>query len=851
MPKVKNKVRLCTTKPLSVFIVESVGGTPFYNRRSDFERLLVKYVKDSRFKSFFAMPYFDSAEHGLEWHVDPELGQAVRLSSVVGTQQYTNAKHLLNEAILYFRNLTRVATEQEQVYFKCMLKYIDSTDIDNTAFVIGNQVILGVWGLKSLPGHDAKSAIVTDVDDTRLHRVSFASSNATFSGTTSFMRRHGYRLHPGIDVPNVVPNEGFKFVGWEPFDPNNAQVNEDLTFTAQCEAIVEPPELPQKPKATPPEFTPPSKPEPPAQPAMHKVSFEGGHHGTLSGAPASTQIADGLALPPEMVPVVTPLEGYRFVGWDAPIGNPIHGDITFKALYEKEELPWWKTLLSESCLRQLLIALLALMVLLILAIVLTRCTSCSHRVGGCSGGGSEIGQIRTRDGRYIDDNGNRRAIRDITVDDDGNAIDGWDDDDEVAPPLVDDDGNIASPVNPQDPNDPNSPKVMANRLNIFFEDDNADFDKFAREFHRAYPGDDYKIIGKDRQSNWIGIQVPEGQREKVRDELPSKITSPRFRVVDETIMHGGPQARTGMGTMATPSRGWHIQAARLQQAWSISKGDPSVTVAIVDDGIDLNHELIASRITQPYNVFRCDDHMSAGQGHGTHVAGLAAGDASHLSQGVAGAAPGCKIMPVQVFDNGQCTASSVIRGIMYAIHHDADVVNVSIGTAYPVELGYIVPEPVQEQVAQTQFKDAEQVWKWVIGRAASKNAILVFAAGNSHLLASIEPQLRSKSTINVGAIDSNNSITRWSNYGPTVTVSAPGEAIYSSFPGNRYQAMDGTSMAAPIVSGVVALMKSVNRDVTVTQALQALTSTGTSTGSGRCGPAINAQLALKKIQQST
>ena len=865
MPRVINKARLCTTAPMSVFTVESVGGTPFYNRRSDFERLIAKHVTNPKFKNFFAMPYFESTIHGLEWHVDTDLAQAVRLSSVRGTSQYNDAKRQISEAKAYFNNLKRQASEQEARYFNCMLKYIDSEDIDDMVFVTPSQVILGVWGMKALPGGDMVSAIVTDVDDTRLHRITFKSDNARLKGTASFMRRHGYRLHPGIDVPSVTPAEGFKFVGWSPNDPSNALVDRDLEFTAMCEAIVLPPEMPTTPEPPilpimpEPEPIPEPEPEPePLPPVMHNVHFEHGGFGTFSGAPADTQVADGMVIAPTQVPMVTPIEGYRFTGWNTPLGNPIHSDTTFYATYEKIALPWWKTLFTEGCLRTLLWFLLALLLLLLIALVLTHCSSCTHYVGGCNrwggGNGHAIEHITTPDGRHIDDNGNRRGIRDITVDEDGNPIDDWDEGNEVAPPLVDDNGNPISPVAPQDPNDPSSPQVMGDRLNIFFEDDNADFDKWAQDFHRAYPGNNYQIIGKDKNSNWIQIKVPVQERNRIREELPTKITSPRFRVVDETVMQGGPttSSRQSFSTMSLPA-GWHIDAAGIRQAWNVTKGNPDVTIAVVDDGIALDHDLFKDRITKSYNIFRCDDHLSAGQGHGTHVAGIAAGNTSHLNQeGVAGVAPECKIMPVQVFDNGQCTASSLIRGIMYAIRNDADVVNISIGTAYPVELGYIVPVEIQQQVAQTQFKGAEDVWNWVFSQAAAKNTILVFAAGNSHLLAAIEPQLRSSNTINVGAVGQNFSMTPWSNFGPTVSVTAPGVDIKSSMPGNRYQEHDGTSMAAPIVTGTVALMKSLNKNVTVTQALQALTSTGHVTAGGtRSGPSIQADRAVMKIKQQS
>ena len=60
MPRVINKARLCTTAPMSVFTVESVGGTPFYNRRSDFERLIAKHVKNPKFKKLIEIFNWDS-----------------------------------------------------------------------------------------------------------------------------------------------------------------------------------------------------------------------------------------------------------------------------------------------------------------------------------------------------------------------------------------------------------------------------------------------------------------------------------------------------------------------------------------------------------------------------------------------------------------------------------------------------------------------------------------------------------------------------------------------------------------------------------------------------------------------
>ena len=107
-----------------------------------------------------------------------------------------------------------------------------------------------------------------------------------------------------------------------------------------------------------------------------------------------------------------------------------------------------------------------------------------------------------------------------------------------------------------------------------------------------------------------------------------------------------------------------------------------------------------------------------------------------------------------------------------------------------------------------------------------KNTILVFAAGNDDILTSIPPENRNESSIVVTSVDKRMYPTVFTNYGPCSDVSAPGKSIYSSFPNNDFQSCDGTSMSAPIVTGTIALMKSLKKDITVVQARNVLFSTG-------------------------
>jgi subtilisin family serine protease len=98
----------------------------------------------------------------------------------------------------------------------------------------------------------------------------------------------------------------------------------------------------------------------------------------------------------------------------------------------------------------------------------------------------------------------------------------------------------------------------------------------------------------------------------------------------------------------------------------------------------------------------------------------------------------------------------------------------------------------------------------------------VLAAGNSNIMTGFDPFQRSKNTIKVGAIDKNQNKAGFSNFGPNTTIYAPGTNIYGAKPGNSYEILQGTSMAAPIVSGFVGLLKSMNKNLNNQQIISIL-----------------------------
>lgn len=571
---------------------------------------------------------------------------------------------------------------------------------------------------------------------------------------------------------------------------------------------------PPKPPVPPTPPAPPQPPEPPVEPENATINFVvNGDGGKFSGA--STIVRPiGHILTSEDVPLVMSNKGYKFKNWSpAPHGARVDGDATYTANFAQRS----KWTVWPGCLWALLLLLLPLLLLLFLLFffgLLPAC--CDGFFGACSScccgtdfinGVGDVGTIVTPGGDTVDDNGH---VRELPIDD------GRLPDDNVVVPPMRGVGNQPIPVEQE----PGLPDVVANRLFIFLEDDGDTVDAFADAFKKAYPGQEYQIIGFDRDVKSLVVQMPEVERDQMRRELPARIPNHRFIVFDEALYElngrdvGTPNANPG----------WHLKAVKAAEGWQITQGSPTVRVAVVDDGIDPSHPIFDGRISDAYNVFTQNNKLSRGTGHGTHTAGLAVGSRKYVNQGAAGIAPNCTLIPVQVFDNGQCPFSALVSGIVYAIHKDADVINVSVGPS--LEAFNILPIDQQQEVARQRFINEQKVWARVAAMAAKKRTIIVFSAGNDDIISSIPPENRNDATITVGAVSPKLYPTEFTNYGPMTDISAPGEDIYSSMPGGRLEFMSGTSQAAPIVTGIVALMKTLKKDITAQQAANVLYRTG-------------------------
>lgn len=284
----------------------------------------------------------------------------------------------------------------------------------------------------------------------------------------------------------------------------------------------------------------------------------------------------------------------------------------------------------------------------------------------------------------------------------------------------------------------------------------------------------------------ISADIPDSVSEKLKK-------NPKIKYVEEDAQ----VQIAGKPTQPQPPQPpqqitWGIARVKAPETWNNSTGK-NVKIAVLDTGISTHPDLTVSGginlAGKSKNKKWNDDN-----GHGTHVAGIIA--ARNNTIGLVGVAPDAQLYAIKVLDTyGSGYVSDIIEGIDWAVQNNMDVVSMSLGTA-----------------------TYSQALNDTSANAYNAGIILVAAAGNSGdgNLSTDDVLYPAKfdTVIAVSAIDYNNIAPVWSADGAKIELAAPGVNIYSTWLNGDYMNASGTSMAAPFVSGIAALVKSKNLSLT-------------------------------------
>ncbi|NBI31068.1 peptidase S8 [Chengkuizengella sp. YPA3-1-1] len=273
---------------------------------------------------------------------------------------------------------------------------------------------------------------------------------------------------------------------------------------------------------------------------------------------------------------------------------------------------------------------------------------------------------------------------------------------------------------------------------------------------------------------------------------------------------------------------WGVQEIKAPQVWKYTKGD-GIKISVIDTGVDFNHPDLKERLRRGFNFIF--PHMPPwdDNGHGTHIAGTIA--ASNEKMGIVGTAPQAELYPIKAFDHrGTAYSSDIIQAIEWSIRNQMNIINMSFGMSN------------RSQSLLDAIKQANEL-----------GIITVASSGNDGKKENVDYPARFTPTISVGATSTKKRLASFSNKGKNIDIYAPGERIFSTWPNRKYVELNGTSMATSHVSGIVALMLSINPKLSPVKIKTILKKTGTplsnSTSKKNIPKEINAIRAIRAVKK--
>lgn len=398
-----------------------------------------------------------------------------------------------------------------------------------------------------------------------------------------------------------------------------------------------------------------------------------------------------------------------------------------------------------------------------------------------------------------------------------------------------------------------SPSYVPGELLVLYREDVSDEE--AEQLVEIQGDDRIEVLAETQEGTIAMVQVAEG----TTVEQAAEMYASDNRVIAATPNYEMELYADSIVNDVDYAQQDYLAQTNVPQAWNIvnSAGHNRIKVAVLDTGVDISHpdlrnvlNLRDSKEVLDLNgnlgPLKGDGYQSGvkttGGGHGTHVAGILAAEANN-GQGIAGVASvidnsAVELIAVDVFSNDKTTnLSYVIKGLEYAKAAGAKVINLSLG------------------MKKSDIGENDVIFRTLCRSLADEDIILVCAAGNdgkgdNGTISTIPSDY--DSTISVIALDGAQKRSSSSNYGSLKDISAPGKNIHSTTKGGTYGRLNGTSMSSPEVSGIVAMMCSINPELTVEEVREILTTTATDIGTPgfdvyTAAGIVDAQAAVTKV----
>ncbi|WP_435359268.1 S8 family serine peptidase [Haloarchaeobius sp. DFWS5] len=323
-----------------------------------------------------------------------------------------------------------------------------------------------------------------------------------------------------------------------------------------------------------------------------------------------------------------------------------------------------------------------------------------------------------------------------------------------------------------------------------------------------------KVSHRNDNLGYMAVELPDQASAQANSAVASAMKNkPGVKYVEKNTTHHA------LATPNDPDFGdqYAPQQVRAPSAWDTTLGDSSVTIAVVDQGVMYDHPDLSAQFgsdkgqdfvdsdSDPYPDSMADEY------HGTHVAGIAAGTTGN-NEGIAGMSNSSLLSGRALSEEGSGSTADIADAVEWAADQGADIVNMSLGGG-----GYT------------------NTMKNAVSYAANNGVTIICASGNDGA-SSVSYPAAYDECIAVGAVDENENLASFSNYGSKQGVVAPGVDILSAWTenvsqyGGYYNKISGTSMACPAAAGVAALGLAANPSWSNTQLRSKLKETAVDIG---------------------